>query len=245
MYSVVLLAALTASGQTPDCHRCGGASYSSCNGGCYGSGWGGCHGGCYGSCYGSCYGNYGIDSGYGGCYGSCGGNYFGYSGTCWGGAGCSGGCYGSYGYADYSSSGCNGCMGSYGAGSPYFPMTPQGTVVPSSPVIVPDKKDETLPLPNKKPGAESLAPSKAKLIVEVPAGAKLYIDDQSMRTQSERRVYQTPTLAPGQTYFYEVRVEVTRDGIAQSKTKRVLLRAGQEVHADFKDMETTATAKAK
>jgi uncharacterized protein (TIGR03000 family) len=65
-----------------------------------------------------------------------------------------------------------------------------------------------------------------------------------MTTQSERRVYQTPTLAPGQTYFYEVRVEVNRDGKAVSQTKRVLLRAGQEVRADFKDMETTATAKA-
>jgi uncharacterized protein (TIGR03000 family) len=99
-------------------------------------------------------------------------------------------------------------------------------------------------LPNKKPGTESLAPSKAKLIVEAPAGAKLYIDDRSMTTPSEHRVYQTPTLAPGQTYYYEVRVEVNRDGKALSQTKRVLLRAGQEVRADFKDMETTATAKA-
>jgi uncharacterized protein (TIGR03000 family) len=240
MYSVVLLAALTASGQAPDCHHCGAPSYSSCCG-CYGGGHG-WHGGCYGTCYGSCYGNYGLDAGYG-CWGSCGGNYFGYSGSGWGGSGC-GGCYGSFGYADFSSNGCNGCMGSYGAGSPYFPVTPQGTVVPSNPGATPDKRDETLPLPNKKPGAESLAPTKAKLIVEVPADAKLYIDDHAMTTQSERRVYQTPTLAPGQTYFYEVRVEVNHDGKALSQTKRVLLRAGQEVRADFKDMETTATAKA-
>jgi uncharacterized protein (TIGR03000 family) len=243
MYSVVLLAALTASGQAPDCHR-GGGCYSSCSG-CSGRSWVGCHGGCYGTCYGGCYGNYGIDAGYG-CYGSCAGNYFGYSGTGWGGSGC-GGCYGSFGYADYSSSGCNGCMGSYGVSSPYFPTTPQGTVVPSNPVRPPDAKTqptEPLPLPNKKPGAESLAPSKAKLIVEVPAGAKLFIDDRSMNTPSEHRVYQTPTLEQGQTYYYEVRVEFNHDGKALSQTKRVLLRAGQEVRADFKDMETTATAKA-
>jgi len=229
------MAALTAGGQTPDFHH----NASRC--GCQDSSWGHSHG-CYGTCYGSCYGNYGIDAGYG-CYGSCAGNYFGYPGSGWGGAGCTGGCYGSYGYADYSSSGCNGCSGSYGAGSPYFSTTP-GTVVPSSPIIAPDRKSETLPLPNKKPGSESLAPAKAKLIVEVPAGAKLYIDDRSMNTPSEHRVFQTPTLQQGQTYFYEVRVEVNHDGKALSQTKRVLLRAGQEVRADFKDMETTATAKA-
>jgi uncharacterized protein (TIGR03000 family) len=239
MYSVVLLAALTASGQTPDCHR-GGACYSSCSG-CYGSGWGGCHGGCYGTCYGSCYGNYGIDAGYG-CYGSCTGIYFGNPGTGWGGAGCYGGCSGSYYPWDYSSTGCNGCSGSYGAGSPYFVTTPGAAVPP--PPVVPGNKTEPLPLPNKKPGTESLAPAKAKLIVEAPAGAKLYIDDRSMNTSSGRRVYQTPALEEGQTYYYEVRVEVNRDGKALSQTKRVLLRAGQEVRADFKDMETTATAKA-
>ncbi len=229
MYSVVLLAALTASGQAPDCHR-SGANYSCC-GGCYGS----CHGGCYGTCYGSCYGNYGIDAGYGGCYGSCHGAYFGNPGSGWGACGC-------YGYADYSSSGCNGCTGSFGAGSPYF-ATP-GVVVPSAPVVVPDHKGEALPPPVKKPVPETLAPSKARLIVEVPAGAKLFIDDRSIATQSEHRVFQTPALELGQTYYYEVRVEMNHEGKALSQTKRVLLRPGQEARADFKDMETTATAKA-
>ena len=220
MYSVVLLAALTAGGQAPDCHNCGAASYS----GCYG-GWhcGLC--GSYGSCYGSCYGNYGIDAGYG-CYGSCTGAYFANPGACWGGA-CCGGCYGAYGYPDYSSSGCNGCTGSYGAASPYFAAP--GSVAPSAPATMPDHKGETLPAPAKKPAPETLAPSRAKLIVEVPAGAKLYIDDHAMTTPSQHRVFQTPTLEPGQTYYYEVRVETTHDGKALSQTKRVLLRAGQEV----------------
>ena len=65
MYSVVLMAAMTAGGQAPDCH--------------------GCHS--YGNCYGGCYGNYGVEglncsggnyNGYGSCWGSCNG--------CWGSA---------------------------------------------------------------------------------------------------------------------------------------------------------------
>ena len=83
------------------------------------------------------------------------------------------------------------------------------------------------------------------MIVDVPADAKLYIDDHAMKTPSEHRAYQTPDLEPGQTYYYEVRVEVERDGKLLSETRRVLLRAGQEVHADFSDVTTTATAKAK
>ena len=90
-----------------------------------------------------------------------------------------------------------------------------------------------------------MAPTNARLIVAVPADANLYIDDHKMKTQSERRTFQTPELEPGQTYYYEVRVEVERDGKTVGTTKRVLLKAGQEVRADFNDMDATVTAKAK
>ena len=103
-------------------------------------------------------------------------------------------------------------------------------------------REETIPLPKK--GQESQAPTKARLIVDVPADGKVYVDDQPMKTPAEHRVYQTPDLEPGQTYVYDIRVEVQRDGKAVSETKRVLLKAGQEVHADFKDMSGTTTAKA-
>jgi len=203
MYSVMLMAALTAGGQTADWHN--------------GSGYG--YGRNYGNCAGSCYGNHGVDDYVGGY--SAGAGY----GCGWG--------WGGY-CPDYSSSGCHGCAGSYGVGSPYF-------AAPVGPIAPPPAPIETVP-PPKKPGQESLAPTKARLIVEVPADGKVYVDDQQMKTPAERRVYQTPDLEPGQTYVYDVRVEVQREGKAVSETKRVLLKAGQEVLADFKDMKGTATA---
>ena len=235
MYSVVLMAALTAGGQTPNCH--------------------GCHAS-YGGCYGSCYGNYGLE-GYGGCCNSgcgssytCGGGY----GSCWGSGygscwGAGYGCYGSYYPWDYSSSGCAGCAGfagcdGYGGGSPYF-ATPPVYGPPAETPVEPPVKGEPIPAPMKGAAPEGMAPTNARLIVAVPAGADLYIDDHKMKTQSERRTFQTPELEPGQTYFYEVRVEVERDGKTLSTTKRVLLKAGQEVRADFNDMDATVTAKAK
>ena len=91
---------------------------------------------------------------------------------------------------------------------------------------MPDHKGETLPAPAKKPAPETRAPTRAKLIVEVPAGAKLYIDDHAMTTPSQHRVYQTPTLEPGQTYYYEVRVETTHDGKALSPDEARAVASG-------------------
>ncbi len=217
MYSVVLLAAMTAGGQTADHH------------GCFSSG----------NCYGSCYGNYGIDSW--NCYG---GRYGGGSGSC---CGAYNGCGCGYGY-DYSGSGCHGCWGSYSEVSPYFVESPPA-VAPTVPPTAPTTKPgEVLPPPSK-PGdvkpPEALAPTRARLIVDVPADATLYIDDTAMKTTSEHRAFRTPDLDPGQTYYYEVRVEAQRDGKPVSQTKRVLLHAGQEAHADFTDLTATSTAQAK
>jgi uncharacterized protein (TIGR03000 family) len=112
---------------------------------------------------------------------------------------------------------------------PTVPMTP----------IKPDKDKDG------KDKEESKVPAKAKLVVELPADAKLYIDDQQMKATSSVRQFNTPELQPGQTYYYMVRVEVARDGAPpQTITRRVLIRAGNEVTADFKDMNApVATVK--
>jgi uncharacterized protein (TIGR03000 family) len=215
MYSVVLMAALTTGGTTPDW----GWRNNGCNGGCYGGcqgiGWRrshgcsggcyGCYGGCYGSCYGGCYG--GAVMSYSACYGC-------YGGTMWS---CHGGCYGSY--------------------SPYHVM-PR---VPAETVPLPDEKKKKENGEKKK---EESVGSRATLVVEVPADAKLFIDDQPMKASAAKRTFQTPPLQPGQLYYYMVRVEVTRDGQSKSETQRVIIRPGEQARAAFPNLEipTTATA---
>jgi uncharacterized protein (TIGR03000 family) len=104
MYSVVLMAAVLAGGESPDFGRRGGCHgcWGGCYGGCYGGGWGGCRGGCYG---GGCCGGYG--GCYGGGWGCCGG---GYSYGCGGGWGCCGGVV----YSGY------GCCGGAVIGGPVY-----------------------------------------------------------------------------------------------------------------------------
>jgi uncharacterized protein (TIGR03000 family) len=149
-----------------------------------------------------------------------------YGGGCYGGACYGGGYYGGYG-SYYGSMGCHGCYGcggwsGYGAGSDYRVMPPADGK---------DKKDE-------KKEKESARPDKARLIVEVPADAKLYIDDQLMKSTATTRSFSTPTLEAGQSYYYEVRVEVVRDGKTFEGSKRVIVRAGEQIRAAFSEADT-------
>jgi|SRR5579871_3923056 len=217
MYSVVLMAALTAGTSTPSwCWGCSGChgGWGGCHG-CHGlfSGWHGCHG-CYG-CSGS--GCHGI---WYGCH-----TYAGYGCYCWG------GCYGAYA-AGCSGAGCYGCFGCHGmpAAAPSYMGAP-GAPGGGAP--------EQVPAP-KKEEKKTTSLNQARLIVELPADAKLYVDDRLMQTNSERRVFSSPRLEDGQTYYYILRAEVVRDGQTLSDTKRVLVRAGDVVEASFRDLEHLA-----
>jgi uncharacterized protein (TIGR03000 family) len=73
------------------------------------------------------------------------------------------------------------------------------------------------------------------------ADAQLYADGQLTTTTSERRVFTTPPLEEGQTYFYDLRAQVVRDGNKREETKRVMFRAGAVIQASFRDLERAAT----
>lgn len=233
MYSIVLMAALATGGSTPDWHH-----------GCYG-----CHGGCYGctGCYG-CYGGFGCGGyachgGYGGCHWgwACHGCYVNYCGGGYGCWGCSG-CYGGYGcggcYGCYGGYGCSACYGCYascgcfgGYAAPYMAPAPGGMAPPPAPG----------PGPKEGKGPESV---RATLTVEVPEQAKLFIDDQQMKTTSAKRVFVSPPLQPGQAYYYMLRAEVLRDGQTVSITRRVVVRPGEEATASFPELQAKETATA-
>ena len=53
--------------------------------------------------------------------------------------------------------------------------------------------------------------------------------------------YRAPNLGLGR---YEVRAELVRDGRTVTETKRVIVKAGEEVRATFNDMSAVSTARA-
>ncbi len=164
-----------------------------------------CHG-CYGSCYG-CYG-----SCYGGCYSS------------WS-YGCSG--YGYYGGPMAPvTSGCSGCYG-YGYGMP-----------PNYPYLNPAPKVEEIPAPKKdapKSGTTYIPQraGQARVIVKLPADAKLYADGTETNLTSAERTFVTPVLAKGKDFQYQMKVQYQRGGQTFTETKRVVVRADTVSRVEF------------
>lgn len=263
MYSVVLMTMLTAGGaEAPDfgwrgcrgchgCHGCHGYAFSGhgCHG-CHG-GWG-CHG-CWSSC--SC-------SGWGcsGCWSSCSG--WGCSG-CWSSChGCMGSCWGCYGSVSYYT--CSGCFG----GGYAAPVASAPVVIrePAVRVMAPATGGEpgTTPLSKEEaeavrrvlkelretkkapgfvpppPGGESTS-APARLTVQLPADARLWVDGTVCPLTSDMRSFNTPALAPGRQYFYTLRMEVEREGRTLSTSRRVFVAAGQAVSVDLNDLSVATT----
>jgi uncharacterized protein (TIGR03000 family) len=144
-------------------------------------------------------------------------------------------------------------MGCYGGGYYGAPTYP-GTVAPGggAGMGAPPQYGEPLPTPAEEKRGKGkdgtlLPTNKAKLIVTLPANAKLFIDDMPMKSAAGTRSFNTPSLEPGQAYYYMVRVETVRDGKTISETRRVIVRAGRIARADFRDLESDAvrTAQAK
>jgi uncharacterized protein (TIGR03000 family) len=90
--------------------------------------------------------------------------------------------------------------------------------------------------PPPKPDKPVALPNQARLIVELPANARLYIDDQLMQTPSGRRTFNSPVIEPGQAYYYMARAEVVIDGKTYTETKRAVVRAGQVTQVTFQEL---------
>lgn len=263
MYSMVLMAALTAS---PDAAGFGRGGFGGCGGctgavvsvGCSGcTGTASCFGSCYGSCTGSCYGSCtgggrglfplfpGLRSRLAGAFGrGCTGSSC-YSSSCYG-SGCYssgfGSCtgavvvpsYGCTGYAPpaFGSGSCFGTSGPvyYGADFQQGVVAPPvigsgiiegfGGVTSAVPTVTIDQTTEYRAAQAKPEAAP------ARLTIELPATARLYVDGQLVKGESVSRNFHTPELPPGKTFYYDLKAEVAVNGKLVTEDKRVLVKAG-------------------
>jgi uncharacterized protein (TIGR03000 family) len=255
MYSVVLMVAMAGGAETPalfnnSCQGCCGYSCSgySCNGCC---GYSSCHG-CKGwsmfggkSCHGccgssSCHGCCGYTSchgccGYSSCHGCCGGK----SRSLFGGKGCHGchGCHGCCGYTSchgccgYTSCyGCNGCCGTVVV--PTTPPVDAGKTIEKEKIGEPKKAIE-------KGKTEAAAP--ARIIVSLPADARLTVDGVATTSVSARRVFVSPELVPGKAYSYTLKAEFSKDGKSVVVTKEVIIKAGAEISVNLVEANAVAS----
>lgn len=83
------------------------------------------------------------------------------------------------------------------------------------------------------PNTQVVASQPARLVVKLPAEAKLTLDDHVTKSTSDRRVFVTPPLTPGVAYQYTLRAEVMQDGELKSVVRKVTVQAGQDTEVEL------------
>jgi len=81
--------------------------------------------------------------------------------------------------------------------------------------------------------ADPVADNKALVVVKLPAGAKLIFDEKATQQTGAERQFITPSLAPGKTYYYNVKATWTEGGQEKTVSRDVVVKAGQRVDVDL------------
>jgi uncharacterized protein (TIGR03000 family) len=91
-------------------------------------------------------------------------------------------------------------------------------------------------------GMVMVEPARATMVVSLPADATLMVDGKATTSTTDTRVLVSPPLESGKDFVYTLRAEVTRNGQAQSVTRQVIVRAGQETRVTL-EMPTALAAR--
>jgi uncharacterized protein (TIGR03000 family) len=105
------------------------------------------------------------------------------------------------------------------------PMIPKGPALPKADLPPAPK------LPENPVSHEEATPTTARIVVHLPADAKLWVDNVLCPMQGETRAFNTPAIAPGSQYAYDLTVE-TSDGTRSNR--RITMEAGGTVEVDLR-----------
>ncbi len=102
----------------------------------------------------------------------------------------------------------------------------------SAPAVAPSSYQSFYPPEANGPGAVT-GDAPATVEVRLPAGAGLWFGAFRTDQTGNVRRFQSPPLAAGRAYTYEVRARWDQDGRPVEQTRTVQVRAGQAVRVDF------------
>jgi uncharacterized protein (TIGR03000 family) len=83
------------------------------------------------------------------------------------------------------------------------------------------------------PGPTTRRANDLRLTVRLPAEAKVFINDRPTTSTGSVRTYVSRELTPGESYTYQVRAELVRDGQTLTETRTIRLRAGEQQEVAF------------
>jgi uncharacterized protein (TIGR03000 family) len=81
--------------------------------------------------------------------------------------------------------------------------------------------------------AQARPDTTAHITVTVPANAEVWFDGSQTNATGTMRAYQSPPLAPGSRYAYDIRARWNENGMEMTQTQRVQVMAGSRVRVDF------------
>jgi uncharacterized protein (TIGR03000 family) len=89
----------------------------------------------------------------------------------------------------------------------------------------------------KLPGNTQSQASPARVVVNVPENAKLWVEQVYCPLTGEQRAFNTPALQPGSQYYYTLTVELAQGG---RESRRVEVQPGRTVEVDFRAFARSA-----
>ena len=95
----------------------------------------------------------------------------------------------------------------------------------------------------REKGSAENVPASTRIIVRLPADARLYVHGEFCPLTSSTRAFVTARLEPGTKYFYTLRAELVRDGRKLSESRRVTFKAGERITVNFNNLGTTQTSR--
>jgi uncharacterized protein (TIGR03000 family) len=82
----------------------------------------------------------------------------------------------------------------------------------------------------------------ARIWLRVPRDAKVWFNDQETTLTGRHRRFVSPSLIPGKTYTYKIRVRWMKDGKAVMDERNIEFRAGESVPIDFTQPDDRVSA---
>ena len=80
----------------------------------------------------------------------------------------------------------------------------------------------------------------ARLAIELPSDAKLFVDGIAIAGTGASRMFHTPELPAGQDFYYDLKAEVVVNGKTEIEETRVVVKAGERSTAKFEKLVAIA-----
>jgi uncharacterized protein (TIGR03000 family) len=124
-----------------------------------------------------------------------------------------------------------------GAGTvfvPYYVPVPTGPAVPPGGDLVPAVPPGQVQAEYRPAIPPTPTAGAARITVQVPAGAQLFVDDQPTAQTGAVREFVTPaTLEPGRNYQYKLRAQWQQNGQTVTRERTVEFKADSSIIVNF------------